>query len=296
MKRRKRVLVAYDGSNAADHSVLYLSQLTALRTEAVVLMHVFSPLPDYYFDMEGYSDPILYGQRLREAQHWDRQSKAAVQAKLNSAREVLIHAGFAPKAVEIRLIERQTGFARDIIQTAKEGFDFVFLGRKATSHLAPCALGSVTAKLLQKLDFVSLVLVGEAPDSKKALIALDGSACATRALNATGSLLLQSCFEVTLIHIIRGVGAEETLQAASHWGSEICAAGRNALSVHPINTKIVSGQVSRAEAIIENASQNSCGTIVMGRKGLSDVTIFCMGSVCHKVLHATPQLAVWVCV
>jgi len=295
MQTKKRILVAFDGSSASMQAVLYLSEIAALVDERIVLLHVFSPLPDYYWDMEGYSDPVLYGQKLREAVSWERESKATIQARLEKAKSILIDAGYESSAVKIKIVDRQIGFARDIIDEARDGYHLVVIGRKGLSNLAPCALGGVTVKLMQKLSFIPVLLVGESLPSKKALIALDGSACASKALSTIGTLLVKSKFKITLIHVVRGNGPEEFLTMASQWGKEIFASATKKLSDSRLKTKIITGERSRAEAIIHEANQHRYGTIVIGRKGLTDVKNFYTGRVCHKIAHLAENQAVWIC-
>jgi nucleotide-binding universal stress UspA family protein len=294
MKAQKQILVAFDGSKAAMQSVHYLSRITALAEEKVVLYHVYSPLPEYYWDMEGYSDPVLYSDRLREATAWERQSKTIIEEKLAAAQRVLSDAGFHKNRVKLKIVKRRVGFARDIIEEARDGYDLVVLGRKGTSDLAPAAFGGVAFKLLQKLDFLPMLLVGDVPAGKKALLAIDGSTCATATLHSVGTWLVESGFEVTLIHVIRVRGPEKFMQIASKWGEEIVKAAEEGFSTKQIATKIVSGQRSRAEAILHEADQGGFATIVVGRKGLSDVKIFYTGRVCHKIVQSAREQAIWI--
>jgi nucleotide-binding universal stress UspA family protein len=294
MKERKRILVAFDGSNAAMGSVHYLSRVSALTGDKVILYHVYSPLPEYYWDMEGYSDPVLYSDRLREATAWERQSKTIIEEKLAEAQRTLSDAGFQKNRVKLKIVERQVGFARDIIEEARDGYDMVVIGRKGTSDLGPAAFGGVTFKLIQKLDFLPMLLVGKVPAGKKALLAIDGSACATSTLHSVGTWLVESGFEVTLINVIRARGPEEFIQIASKWGKEIVKVAEDGFTGKKVATKIVSGQRSRAEAILHEADQGNFGTIAVGRKGLSDVKIFYTGRVCHKIVQSARKQAIWI--
>jgi hypothetical protein len=244
--------------------------------------------------MEGYSDPVLYSDRLREATAWERQSKTFIEEKLAEAQRTLSDAGFEQNRVKLKIVERQVGFARDIIEEARNGYDLVVIGRKGTSDLAPAAFGGVSFKLLQKLDFVPMLLVGEVRVGKKALLAIDGSACATSTLHSVGTWLVESSFDVTLIHVIRVKGPEAFMQIASKWGEDVVNAAEKEFFTNQIGTKIVSGQRSRAEAILHEAGQGGFGTIVVGRKGLSDVKIFYTGRVCHKIVQSAREQAIWI--
>ncbi|MBE9535512.1 MAG: universal stress protein, partial [Proteobacteria bacterium] len=46
--------------------------------------------------------------------------------------------------------------------------------------------------------------------------------------------------------------------------------------------------------IIQYALKGEYGTIVVGRRGLSEVEEFPMGRVSNKIIHMSKELAVWV--
>lgn len=294
MKARMKILVAVDGSNASMEAVRYLSRLSALSEERIVIFHVYSPLPDYYWDMEGYADPLQYRNEFKEAVKWHQTSRTALQERLCQAKKILTQAGFSEDMVEIKLVERHIGFARDIIEEARNGYHLAVVGRKGINQLKPCSFGSVTVKLMQRLDFISLVLVGASPPPGKALIALDGSACANRVLTITGTLLVKSNFDISVFHVIRGDGQSDYLAAARNCGEEILAHARSQLGADKVTTKIVCGKNSRAEAIMEEANRHGFGTIVLGRKGLNDVKCYYIGRVSNKVAQLADKHAVWI--
>ena len=61
-----------------------------------------------------------------------------------------------------------------------------------------------------------------------------------------------------------------------------------------ITTQIVAGAPSRAEAVVMEADQGGYGTIVAGRRGMSEVADFSMGAVCNKIVQLAGRQAVWV--
>jgi nucleotide-binding universal stress UspA family protein len=66
------------------------------------------------------------------------------------------------------------------------------------------------------------------------------------------------------------------------------------VSESQISKKIVDGSRSAANDILEEARKNGCGTIVMGRRGISGVQEFFMGSVSSKVLQNATGMALWI--
>jgi len=52
-----------------------------------------------------------------------------------------------------------------------------------------------------------------------------------------------------------------------------------------VTWKIIFGKKSRAKAIVQEATHQGCGGIVMGRSGLSKAGDFFIGRVSNKVIH-----------
>jgi nucleotide-binding universal stress UspA family protein len=61
-----------------------------------------------------------------------------------------------------------------------------------------------------------------------------------------------------------------------------------------IKTKVANGTRSAANDILKEARKNDFGTIVMGRRGLTGLKDFIMGSVTTKVLQDSSGLAIWI--
>ncbi|MBW2345925.1 MAG: universal stress protein, partial [Deltaproteobacteria bacterium] len=108
----------------------------------------------------------------------------------------LIDAGFPKDAVTVKIQEQKKGVCRDIIQEAKRGYDAVAIGRKGMSKLKDLVLGGVATRLLEKLEFVPLFVVGRCQPPMKILLALDSSEASARIVDYVGTTL-SGC------HIIR---------------------------------------------------------------------------------------------
>jgi nucleotide-binding universal stress UspA family protein len=125
-----------------------------------------------------------------------------------------------------------------------------------------------------------------------------------KALDFAGTMMDITDCEVTILHVIRGLeswtaDAGEELQEADRAAkilleNAIDRLERAGLNRDRISTKIRSGAASRAGAIVEEARNSGCGTIVVGRRGLSRVKEFFMGRVSKKVLQLAKWNAVWV--
>jgi len=292
----KKILVAMDGSNVAFETVKYLSTMPSLRDRRVVLLTVFNKVPDYFLDFR--NNPA-FRPRILEVQSWQTQMGMNLEAYMQDAREVLLNAGFPGGRVEVRIQNTNVGTARDIIHEAKNGYELVIAGKRGMG-VAATILGGVAMKLLQGIDFTSLILVGKDPRPGRILLTLDGSEGSMKAVAAVASLLGRSDWEVNLTHVIRlGPEQKEAIHEAEH---EIGAAFDRAVDIlvkagipqARISTQIITGVASRSEAIVKEAGQRGCGTIAVGRRGHSRVSDFFMGRVGFKVVQMSRGHAVMV--
>jgi nucleotide-binding universal stress UspA family protein len=131
----------------------------------------------------------------------------------------------------------------------------------------------------------------------KILVGLDGSEGAMRAVDYVGKMV-GAYFEVTFYHAVRALDekifrkAEESMKSVLEEATgrlEDAGFRRN-----QITTRTATGVLSRAGAIIQYALKGGYGTIVVGRRGLSEVEEFSMGRVSNKVIHMAREMAVWV--
>jgi nucleotide-binding universal stress UspA family protein len=171
-------------------------------------------------------------------------------------------------------------------------------------------LGSVAVKMVEKLSFIPLLLVGKKPPGNKIMLAFDGSEGSRRAVDFLGRTLGGFNFRVKLLHVMRGKEnrrpenrrlfspAEYAQTTLKEMTIELEAAAKKLVRLgfqpHQISTELVSGAVSRAAAIVAEAKKQEYGTIVMGRRGHSQVRDFFIGRVTNKVIHLARDRTVWI--
>jgi nucleotide-binding universal stress UspA family protein len=302
-----KILLPLDGSELSLGTVRYITKINAFKQMRVVLMHVYAGIPESYYDLK--RDPRSTG-TVVSVRAWEAQQKKDVQGYMQKAKGILLDAGFPENAVEVKIQKRKQGFARDIIKEARDGYDAVVARRRGVGAVRGLVVGSVANKLLQGLDFLPFMLAGRAPVGKGILLAFDGSPGGMRAVDCVGAFLAGSDFNVCLLHVIRG----REKAAAKYQGlfspqefveeAQIDIAARfdeaKATLVHAgfderrISTKVIVGVQSRAAAIVDEAKKKNFGTIVMGRRGLSQVRSFFIGRVTNKVIHLGRDRSVWV--
>jgi len=305
--KNQKVLVPVDGSDRALNTVRYIARVDPFRNMDIVLYHVFSSVPEGYWDLE--KDPRSTS-TVRQVKSWEVQQRKKIEQFMEQARQFLLKAGFSSESITAKIQNRRKGIARDIVSEARNGYVAVVARRRGLTKLRRIVLGSVATKLVEKLTFVPLILVGKRKPNKKFLLAVDGSENAARAVNFVGSLLGGFDYAVSLFHVIRSDGegqpeyrhiftSKEYGRAVSKkTGSALKAAQTKlidmGLKTDKVSIQIVQKAISRAGAIADRVRQEDIGTIVMGRRGHSRVRDFFIGRVTNKVIHIARDRTIWV--
>ena len=292
---RKKILLAVDGSDSSLDAVRYVSKIHPFQKTDVVLFNVLSKIPESYWDLE--KEPGLK-YRIREVRAMEKQEEKNTREFMGKASKVLWRSGFPKDSVKVNIHERKKGIARDIINESELGYSCVVVGRKGMSALKDMVLGSVPAKLIEKLSFIPLTVVGKNPRPGSALLALDGSENSMRIVGYVENALGGPDFKVTLIHVIRSKDTEYLEKVEKSIRGVFDEAKtrliKSGFESSQITTKIITGAHSRAGAIIKEAKEGGYGTIIVGRRGLSKVQEFFMGRVSSKVIQLAKGHAVWV--
>jgi nucleotide-binding universal stress UspA family protein len=306
-KSQKKVLLAFDGSEHSFHAINYVSKLAPFHKMKVVLFNVFSNIPEAYLDLA--KDP-QFSQSDQKVRAWEMQQKKEIQKAMDKAEHTLLRSGFSPDAVTKRIHNRKIGIARDIVNEAKNGYDAVIIGRRGTGTYKEIIVGSVAKKIVEKVAFMPVLMIGEIPPDNKFLVALDSSENAIQAIDYVAQILGGFDFDINLFHAIRGNAPihssiahlffpKESLKLAEIGAMAVFDKAKRRLedagfTSGQIHTKLVSGVSSRAEAIVKEAREGDYGTIVLGRRGLSKVQEFILGRVSNKVIHIIRRRALWI--
>lgn len=311
-----KFLVLVDGSERSVQTAEYIKAFLPFGSETqLVLFHVFGSLPEPYQELEDESncDEVLF-----KLKHLKEEQKIKFREHLERVKQILISDGFSEKSIEMKLHPLEKGVARDIIEEAKKGYTAIIMRRRGMGALTSIILGSVAVKLLQALTFVPIILVGQAPPVKKLLLAVDESSFSMKAVDFVASLLGGQGYEVCIFHAIIGLDAvtfeipaqtmpephESELPDSCLEAFKIRVARlfrnireklvRAGFEPEKISEKIRTGVYSRSDAIVKEAQDGGYSTIVVGRRGLSQVDSFFMGRVGHEVVYGGKNFTVWV--
>ena len=304
--QHQRVLMALDGSARSLEAVRHVARFCPFQHMDIVLFHVFSNVPECYYDLEKEPKAVKVVTAVRA---WEVEQRKQIQAHMEKAKKILLDHGIDQDHVHIVIRKRKIGVARDIVGEAQSGYDAVIIRRRGVGAVRALVMGSVATKLLEKLDFVPVLIVGRHPCNNRILVAMDGSPCAMRALEFVARRLGCGDFHVNLLHVVRGRSQgvfgitpeadAECLAKAEEAIEVFFAEGRRILEAEGIDpahitTQVIRGALSRAAAIAEEAKAGDYATIVLGRRGQSRVKDFFMGRVAHKVIYTARQHSVWI--
>ncbi len=304
---RRKILVTVDGSDRAFNTVRYIANVEPFQKMHVVLFHVFSSVPDSYWDLE--KTPIG-SKTVRKIRNWEIQQEKYIQQFMQQTNQFLVKTGFASNAIEIRIQKRKEGIARDIIHESRNGYEAVVVRRRGSTGIRGIVLGSVAAKLLERVAFIPIIMVGNKAPGRRILLAFDGSDNAMRAVDFVGSVLGGHNYKVRLLHVIRGKENKRRVHQTNYSPKEHTQATKKEIGKafekakaklvesgfkpHSVSCKIITGAFSRAGVIAQEAKQGSYGTIVLGKRGLSRLQEFFIGRVTNKVIHLARDRSVWV--
>jgi nucleotide-binding universal stress UspA family protein len=306
----KMLTIPVDGSENALLSLDYLQLIYGNRHNLeVTLKYVLPSLPPLLAD-----DRSMDRETATKLKAIENKSIRMAEKILTQAKNLLIDKGFDEDRVQTVYKKKESGIAQDICQwvESKRG-DAVLISSRGRSRLEAFFMGEVSSKLLEYCRVCPVWIVQGQVKSNRVLIAVDSSENALRAVDHAGFMLSGTECPVTLFHTMRHLRRfvpQEVLAEAPEmeelWKTKagqvmkpfmkkaeemLVKAG---VSESQISKKIVDGSRSAASDILEEARENGYGTIVMGRRGISGVQEFFMGSVSSKVLQNATGMALWI--
>ncbi len=307
---QRRILLVVDGSYQAYETVNYVSGVLPPDSTKIVLLHITSKVPEAFWDLE--KDPV-WQQKVQVVRGWETQQEKKIEDFMARAKQVFLDAKFPVSNLKIDVRERKVGISRDIAMESHRGYDAVILGRRGLSTIQELSLGGVASKIVLKVNDLAVWLVGGKPESEKFLVGVDSSKGSSFALDHLIKMTGGFHRKVLLLHVVRKIAngpeslkipdfeeyqKERMQRAVSEIGPVLAKASERlrgaGVPAENISTKIITGAVTRAGSILEEARSGGYGTIVVGRRGVSTVEDFDMGRVSNKLVQAAKERAVWI--
>ena len=199
--KERKFLLAVDGSPHSLNAVSYAAQYCSPAGIKVNLMHVIPTAPEILWDLE---KDTHFKEKMKEKYvQWTRNARKLAQQFLNEAMDLLAESGISENDVGVPLQERKVGIARDIIEESVRGYEAVVVGRAGLSRRDGPFLGSVSHKIVEKIQEIPVWVIGGDARAKRTLLAVDASGNSRKAVDYVGKVAAKTEVEVTLFHVVR---------------------------------------------------------------------------------------------
>ena len=303
---QNKMLVVLDGSERSFKTIEYLCDFKPFIGKEIVLFNVFSSVPESYWDI---GNEAFSRNAMAQARGWELQRRKEMEHYMERAKSMLVGAGYPVENVSICIQNRDRGVARDIITEAAKGYFAVLARRRGYGAQLQMVMGSTTTKLLERLSSVPVLLAGLHKSNSSILLSVDGSEGSKRAVDFTSHVVADSSCRIVICGVLRDFDlidmegeARETESPVKLFFNSMQVAIDDAaeklkavgIPSEKIQRKIITNTRSRAGGIVKAAEEEDCGTIVLGRRGKSNVEEFAIGRVPWKVVHAARRMTVWI--
>lgn len=154
----RKILVAVDESPNSTQAVNYVAE-DMEKTGSVTL---FSVLPDATAacGLDSPSLTPLFRDNKQAFCMIEDTKKDTVKAFMEKAKKSLVQAGFLSENVAIKIQKKKEGIARDVLKEVQHGkYTTVVIGRRVLSGIKQFFLGSVSNKIVQLAEKVSVIVV-----------------------------------------------------------------------------------------------------------------------------------------
>jgi len=306
----KSIVIPLDGSRNSLRSLEYINLIYGPgHNLEVTLIHILPSLPPILTDNKSMDKKIRA--RLKSVEN---KNKEMAEQILSEAKNILLTKGFNEKKIKTCCQKRGITVTQDICNWASvKQVDTILLTKRGKTEIKSFFMGEVSTRLVEYRRNNPLWILEGGINSKNVLVCVDNSENALRAVDHAGFMLSGTDCHITLFHTMRHLSRfvpmqvlEEAEDLEQLWrnkaGKEIAPYIKKAgeillkagLSEEQITTKVTEGSRSAADDILKEAQNNDHGTIVLGRRGLSGVKEFFMGSVTTSVLNRAVSLAIWI--
>ncbi len=306
----KSIVIPLDGSKNSLRSLEYINLIYGPgHNLEVTLIHILPSLPPILTDNKSMDKKTRA--RLKSV---EKKNEEMAEQILSDAKNILTAKGFNEEKIKTCCQKRGITVAQDICNWASiKQVDTILLTKRGRTEIKSFFMGEVSTRLVEYRRNNPVWILEGCIDSKNVLVCVDNSENALRAVEHVGFMLSGTDCHITIFHTMRHLSRfvpmqvlEEAEDLEKLWknkaGKEIAPYIKKAgeillkagLSEEQITTKVTEGSRSAADDILKEAQDNDHGTIVLGRRGLSAVKEFFMGSVTTSVLNQSASLAVWI--
>lgn len=298
------------GVDDSENTMQALKNLGDLFLESDVNFQLFHAVPE---------SSLLYPGELStlsgEVSEWEKVQQRQAQRVLDQAVGLLVEMGYKRSHLQPERMLKSVDTAQDILSASEsEDFAAIVLARKGRSAVKRFLLGSTTSKVCQYSEAQPVWVIGTPPlKPPNILAALDDSNYAERLINHLAEYLAPfPGTRITMFHVIQAKPpefwddghildeAERTERDAlvAKWRSaheermaEIFARAKKAFTNAGMNEKQITSKMPTrmrgiARDIIAEISRADYNILAFGRRGISAISEFNLGSRAAKMLQS----------
>jgi len=305
---KKRILVAVDDSTYSRKAIEYAAQMKDIISDLSFIIFNVQPTISDYLLQDSKRDAKASAALKKVTAKNEKTSKELLQ----NYKAQMIKKGIDEKSIDLVTQPKSMGAAKDILLYAKNILpDAIVLGRRGTSRLQEAFIGSVVNTVLEHASVVPIWAIDGEITSFKIMVAIDGSESALNAVDHISFMVGGNPdVDLTLLHITPTLRDYCTIDFDKEGDivDEVIARGDKqcvddfyihakqrfqSAGIHEnqINIKEIKSTINIGKTIVDEAKKGKYGTIVVGRKGMSDS--FFMGSVSRYVVNKATNCAVW---
>jgi nucleotide-binding universal stress UspA family protein len=298
------------GVDDSANTLQALKNFAELFLESDGILHLFHAVPE---------SSLLYPGELStlsgEVSEWEKVQERQAQRVLDKAVELLVAMGYKRSRLESERMLKSVDPAQNILAACESNqFAAIVLARKGRSAVKRFLLGSTTTKICQYSEAQPVWVIGT-PLLKppKVLAALDDSAYAERIFDHLAQYLAPfPGARITLFHVMPAKPPEfwddghildveertEREALVAEWRSsheermaEIFAKAKEVFTNGGMNEKQVTHQMPTrmrgiSRDIVAEAGRGDYNILAFGRRGLSAISDFNLGSRAAKMLQS----------
>ncbi len=304
----KKILLAIDGSACSALAAEYIAMLFSGRPE--VKIHIVHCMQTSGSVLPEPEDPA---NSLMPTNHrFDRHQVSALRF-LKMSEEKLISLGIAADRLTCSTLSGGANIASALKSYAENQMaDSLVVARRGLGVVAEMLMGSVSAELFKKCRTIPLWIIDGKVDSRKMLVAVDGSVNSLMAVDHLAHIFAGRDDVTFFFFHTKGFLATR-IQCVpedyySRWGKEWCEShlrGHDCLFSGPIQLLLDAGitkdmihtlpehtALEESMSIISQAKKNGCGTIVLGRRR-DGVAKGLRGSISNRTIMQTQDMSLW---
>lgn len=153
----KKILIPIDDSENALRAVAFVASTFAADNQITLLNVMLDTATLCNMD----SPELIPLFKVQQASFCALEDKKRelVKEAMKKSKEHLVNAGFSTDNISIKIQDKHSGVARDILTEAEKGYDLIVIGRRGMSGIKEFFMGSISQKVLNGAKDVSVLIV-----------------------------------------------------------------------------------------------------------------------------------------